>query len=298
MTQTRKGLLATTPAPKMYEVPLDNGDTWRGTKRQLLAEHPDWEPYAREVQPPTRNTQADVVEQDFADDPRPGRLPNSSRRYAPLPGQKRVEYEYQDEIVHTTVPPRRSAQRTPHPNRNRVQPPDVIEAPPARSRYTEEPQAGRPRRHGLFGSFRSHPVLWLGFGMLLMLGLWQGLTALGNWWQVHQDDATYGRPRTAQYDVVLGHNDDSTHPTHIIAVNLNAHIVIIEIPGGDTSKSRIYSGPHMFGTDADLAPITLTFTDTTGDGRLDMIVHFQGGEIIYLNQKVNNVWQFVPQQSQ
>lgn len=278
----------------LFEVHLDDGSTWTGTEAELRRDHPGWVKYARVVQP-TRATRAAVwtdIEQDFADDPRPGRLPNSSRTYAPVPGRKQVEYEYQEEIVHTSIPPRRSAQRTPHPNYNRAQPPEVIYGQPARQRHTEEP---RPRRRGVF---RSHPLLWSGIGMALALLAWYGLSNLAAWWQVHQDDATYGRPRTAQYDVVVGHNDGPNHPTHIIALNLDRTVVIIELPGGDTSKSRIYRGPTLFGPDADLAPVTLTFPDPDHTGRPEMIVHVQSASIMYQNVRINGTWQFAPPQSQ
>jgi hypothetical protein len=132
--------------------------------------------------------------------------------------------------------------------------------------------------------WRPHPLFVLGFGMLLMLGLWQGLTMFSNWWQVHQDDATYGRPRTAQYDVIVGHNDSPTNKTHIIALNLNARVEIIELPGGDSSHAKIYQGPQLFGQNADLFPVTLSFRDVNGDGLLDMVINVQGAQIIYLNK--------------
>ena len=52
----RNGIpLATTPAAKQYEVALNDGTVWTGTKRQLLATNPAWLQYAVEVQP-TRTT--------------------------------------------------------------------------------------------------------------------------------------------------------------------------------------------------------------------------------------------------
>ena len=97
-----------------------------------------------------------------------------------------------------------------------------------------------------------------------MLLAWTGLQALGAWWSLHQDDVTYGRPRTAQYDVVVGHNDSASHPTHFIALNLHATVEVIELPGGDSSKAKIYRGPQLFGPGADLYPVTLSFPDPTG----------------------------------
>ena len=130
--------------------------------------------------------------------------------------------------------------------------------------------------------------------MVVMLILWTLLTIVVNWWNVTQDDWRYGRPRTAQYDVVLGFDNDSpAHKTHVIVMNLNRHIIIVVLPAGDVFKSVIYGGPYIYGQDADLTPVTLTFQDTTGNGKLDMLVHFQGTTILYLNQN----GKFVPQQT-
>jgi hypothetical protein len=132
----------------------------------------------------------------------------------------------------------------------------------------------------------------LGVGMILMLALWVlGSYAL-SWWQNHQLDSTYGMPRTFQTDQVVGHDDSAGHPTHFIAVNLNAHIIIIEIPGGDSQHARIYSGPTLFSDNGDTIPVTLEFYDVNGDGKVDMIVHVGDQKIVYLNDGT----QFKPQQ--
>ena len=220
---------------------------------------------------------SDVEDQDEGGytDQWPSRLPSSSRRYA-LTSQKQDHTGY---TVHPTqvqrvpIPPRRSA------------------LPPA-GRMTEE-QPAAPQRNRSGGLFRSHPLLWIGFGMPVMLLAWTGLQALGAWWSLHQDDVTYGRPRTAQYDVVVGHNDSASSPTHFIALNLNATVVVIELPGGDSSKARIYRGPQLFGPGADLYPVTLSFPDPTGNGQPNMDIHVEGQILVYLNQN----GQFVPQVS-
>ena len=129
--------------------------------------------------------------------------------------------------------------------------------------------------------------------MLFMLLLWVSLQALGSWWASTLDDLHYGRPRTAQYDVVVGHSDSPDHPTHLIALNLHAPVFIIELPGGDLSKAHLYQGPQLFGPGADLFPVTLSFSDPAGNGHPDMEVHVQGQIILYLNQQ----GQFVPQGS-
>ena len=257
----------TSATPKLYQVRLRSGRTWTGTKREFMATHPDWWPYAREVQGD------EVLELDFADaDTRnPSRLPSSSRRYV-MPGTwSNTTYEARSEILPSPIPARRSATTSATPRR---------------------------KKRRLFGSFRAHPLAWLGIGMLLMLLFWTGFQWFGAWWQIHQDDVHYGRPRTAQYDVVVGHNDSPDHPTHLNALNLNRTVAIIELPGGDTARARIYKGPTLFGDGADLAPVTLTFRDPDHTGKPEMLVHVQDTIILYLNQQINGVWQFAPQPTQ
>ncbi len=128
-----------------------------------------------------------------------------------------------------------------------------------------------------------HWLLVFGVGMLAMLALWAGLSMLGSWWQLHQDDAIYGRPRTSQTDAVVGHADSANNPSHFIAINLNRHVVIIELPGGDSAKAKIYSVTTLFGDRQDLTPVTLSFKDVNGDGLPDMEIHLQDQTIVLLN---------------
>jgi hypothetical protein len=137
-----------------------------------------------------------------------------------------------------------------------------------------------------------HWSLILGLGMLTMLGLWIAGSYALTWWNNHQLDSIYGMPRTSQTDQVVGHADSTGHPTHFIAINLNARITIIEIPGGDSSHARIYSGPTLFSDSGDTIPVTLEFYDVNGDGKVDMVVHVGDQKIVYLNDGT----QFKPQQ--
>jgi hypothetical protein len=74
-------------------------------------------------------------------------------------------------------------------------------------------------------------------------------------------------------------------PSHFIALNLHGRIEVIEFPGGDGSKARIYLGPQLYGTDADLLLVTLTFVDVNGNHRPDMIVRFQNTQIVFINDQ-------------
>src|SRR5713226_10001586 len=141
------------------------------------------------------------------DDMWPPRLPNSSRRYDLASSQQDTpRYQFHPDQVQR-IPPRRSAQHVNGAQTTRGTQRSTEDIPVTSARHT---------RRG----FRAHPVLWLGVGMLLMFAAWTGLQALGAWCILHQADTTYGRPRTAQYDVVVGHSDNPAHQTHLIAMNL------------------------------------------------------------------------------
>ncbi|HEX6555499.1 MAG TPA: hypothetical protein VF026_22250 [Ktedonobacteraceae bacterium] len=130
---------------------------------------------------------------------------------------------------------------------------------------------------------RRFPIVAILLGMVVMALLAVGLSSLTSWWRIHQDDMQYGRPRTFQLDAVVGHNDSAATPTHFIFINLNRHIDIIELPGGDTAHARIYPGPVLFGDGQDLTPVTAEIRDVNGDGKPDIIVHIQDQQLVFIN---------------
>ena len=152
--------------------------------------------------------------------------------------------------------------------------------PPRRAKttsriYTEAKPTRRLERT------RFHWLVFVGLGLFVMIIGWLSFSALSNWWSTKVNDWTYGNPRTYQVDAVVGHNDSPAHPSHFIAVNLNGKIEVIEIPGGDPSKSQIYIGPQLFGAGSDLTPVTLSFEDCSGSGKVDvpdMELHIQGSD--------------------
>ena len=83
----------------------------------------------------------------------------------------------------------------------------------------------------------------------------------------------------------VGHNESAGTPSHFLAINLNGRIEVIEFPGGDGSKARIYLGPQLYGTGDDLIPVTLSFVDVNGDHLPDMIIHFQSSRIVFINDQ-------------
>lgn len=153
----------------------------------------------------------------------------------------------------------------------------TAEHPPSYpKRSSPAPPRRRPRMHWLF---------YVGLSMLIMLLGWIALSFFFQWWQVTQDDWHYGRPRTFQIDAVVGHGDTPASPSHFIALNLNRHIEIIEIPGDDATHMRVYLGPILIGEGQELAVVTLSFKDVNGDGLPDMLVRVQDSTIVFLNDK-------------
>jgi hypothetical protein len=195
------------------------------------------------------------------------RLPTSSRRYQVSPeevyqsGNTRLHVRYVD------IPKRSSKQK---------------QLPPVRERYTEEVETTLPKAKPHKRSI--HPLVYLGVGMLAMAALFLLLSSAGTWIQQTKDDVTYGRPRTFHIDAVVGHNDSAANPTHFIALNLNRHVEVIEIPGQDESKERVFQMTTLFGDGQNLTPITLSFRDVNGDGKPDMLIHIQDQTLVMINE--------------
>ncbi len=141
--------------------------------------------------------------------------------------------------------------------------------------------AGRPATRARQQAL--HPLLYLGVGMVVTVSVLAAVIVVSTWISTMLDDLHYGRPRTFQIDAYVGHHEAPGMPSHFIALNLHGRIEIIELPGGDATHARIYLGPQLYGTDTDLVPVTLSFSDVNGDRRPDMIIHFQGTQVVFIN---------------
>ena len=210
--------------------------------------------YTSQVRKQARPLEADVEE---SDELYQTRMPSSVRRYRSQP-PLHEEDDMHDPEFH--VQQRRASRRPPLARAQSV----------ATLRTTET----LPRLQRL-------PLLPILVGMAAMIVLVMSINLVSSWWQTYQDDVHYGRPRTYQMDAVVGHNDSPEHPTHFIFLNLNRHVEVIEIPGGDPSKTRIYVGPVLFGNGQDLTPVTGEIRDD--NGRKDLLVHIQNQEILFIN---------------
>ncbi len=191
---------------------------------------------------------------------------------------RRRDEETEDGDQLPPIPRRRATQTgipaVQPPRRRPVQTDDVDDFIP----HTEE-----LRNKGTRQKRRFHWLVFLGGAMLIMVVGWMVLSTVANWWQVTLDDWHYGRPRTYQVDAVVGHNDSLSSPSHFIALNLNSHIEVIEFPGGDATKARVFIGPTLIGPGQDLAPVTLDFRDVNGDGKVDMIINVGGSHFVFIN---------------
>lgn len=200
-------------------------------------------------------------------------MPRSALRHRPIVGA--ADQQGRRPAMMTGITP--VVQRA-----SRLRSPETEEddAAPGAPSTGSRPQTPRMRRRGIL---RLHPLVFLGIGMIAMQALWTLLTLAVNWWNMTWNDIHYGRPRTFQTDAVVGQNDSSSNPSHFIALNLNGRIEVIEFPGSDASKARIYIGPQLYGNGDDLIPVTLSFIDVQGNHQPDMIIHFQETQIVYIN---------------
>ncbi len=213
---------------------------------------------------PQVNKQARPVEYDVADDEKvySTRRPSSARKYQ----QPKQQDALDDPPGPQTpiIPRRRSSGGL-----------NTSSSPAAKT--SALPVTGTVQRPKRF------PFMAVLGGMSVAIILVVSLSVVGSWWRVYQDDLHYGRPRTFQFDAVVGHGDSSSNPTHFILINLNRHVEIFELPGGDGAHARVYMGPTLFGDGQDLTPIIGEVRDVNGDGKPDLIIHIQDQTIVYIN---------------
>lgn len=199
------------------------------------------------------------------------RMPSSVRRYHSQPPLHEDDDIYGPEF-HIQQRRASRASRASSKISSSVPQPQQVEEPPFRAASRATDELPRPRRF---------PMVSVLIGMVIMILLVMSTSLFVSWWQRYQDDLHYGRPRTFQMDAVVGHNDSPEHPTHFIFLNLDRHVQIIEIPGGDASKMRVFVGPVLFGDGQDLTPVTGEIRND--NGRNDLIVHIQNQEIVFIN---------------
>jgi len=124
----------------------------------------------------------------------------------------------------------------------------------------------------------------VGLGMCLMLLLILAGQSFVAWAQLTLTDWQYGRPRTFQTDAFVG-QEKGSQPSHFIAINNHGQVEIIDLPGNDPAHARLFLGPHLTGTNADLTPVTLRFLDPQHTHHPDMLVQCGTILILFRNQQ-------------
>ena len=209
-----------------------------------------------------------------AETPRP---PTSAIRYRQPTGSLRGAHERDDDPVTETT-----SQQVPGPSRRTSQAysgvPGQMRVRAGRNTTIDIPQPQKaPTRRSM------HWLLYVGVGMIAALALWLTFSSLLAWGIGKYNDVVYGYPRYFQTDAVVGHNDTPAHPSHFVAMNLHGQVIVIELPGGNPTRSFDYVGPSMIAKGDDLIPITLTFSDVHHNGKPDMVIHIQDREFIFCN---------------
>ena len=220
----------------------------------------------------------------------PSRLtPRSAIRYRPQADDAGADTDEAERVPITPIVKRASRLRTPDPADEVMEWKRVAEDPVPSAPAQRGGHRGSTRRHKPLQQARKslhmQPLLCLGIvvGMLAMIAGLALITVVGGWVSTTLDDLHYSRPRTFQTDAYVGHHEAPGMPSHFVALNLHGRLEIIEFPGGDPTHARIYLGPQLYGGDADLVPVTLSFQDRNGDHRPDMILHFQGTQVVFIN---------------
>ncbi len=277
---TREQLEAAARRQAAYEAALQDSDP--SYSRHSAGIHPEHRPTSTDEQNPrTREAITFDAEGEYELEEDEAyydtRLPTSSRRYQAYNISPEEVYQSGNQRLHVRyvdVPKRKSRQ---------------AQLPPEREVQTEEYAAVPPRQQQ---GRRVHPLAWFGlFGVLLVLG-WIGLNAVTNWYQGVQNDWTYGQQRHFEINAVVGHGDSQTNPSHFTAENTNGQIIVIELPGGNVNKAKIYQIETIPGN-AGNPPVKLSFQDMNADGKPDMLVQIGDGAAMLYVTLFNNGTQFV-----
>ncbi len=187
------------------------------------------------------------------------------------------------------MPPRRATLPMPNPQPAALPVPGIRRPPTApvptlRPQTRPQPQP-RPDVSLDWLSMGKLKLAAIALGVVLACFLAYLLISTGlKAWQTWQDDLAYGRPRTMQLDQFVGHNEQDGTPSHFIAQNNNRQITVIEYPGGDVSKTRVFPGPRLFGKESELVPVKLRFEDVNGDNHVDMLLSVDNQLVIYINE--------------
>lgn len=134
--------------------------------------------------------------------------------------------------------------------------------------------------------YRLHQGANLIAGVLFLIAVSMVLTFAYTVGKTRLDDMRYGMPRTYHLTADVGHGSNG-QPSHLIALNLDRQVVVLDVPGGDPNRIRTIVGPYLFGAEENLTPVLLDLNDYNQDGLPDLVIQVKNEKLIYINQDGN-----------
>lgn len=166
--------------------------------------------------------------------------------------------------------------------------------PPEIPTWHSQSQPSVPKTGAIVSSSASLAAV-VGCGMVLaLLLIILGQLVVG-WAQITWDDWHYGRPRVSQVDQYVGHEQTGQPPSHFLALNNRGRVEVIELPGDDPTRARIFLGLQLTGTNADLVPVAVRFVDSGHTHYPDMIIQVRTLSIVFHNTHETFVLHSPPQ---
>lgn len=129
-----------------------------------------------------------------------------------------------------------------------------------------------------------NPLAYFVTFILAALAIYLLVGAVVDWGRIKLDDVRYGRPRTMHLSGITGIGEESGQPSHFIAMNLNRQVVVLILPGGDSSRVQHLPGPYLFGAGEDLTPVQLELRDVDNNGYNDLLISVREELVVYLNK--------------
>lgn len=207
--------------------------------------------------------------------------PRTERRAAWLP------LDILTEPVYESSPPLRTMPAAPAAPRRSIFGPRQQPQPSPTTAHPNRQRASKKERQTRTASSQPSaqtrvlaPVLGVA---LTLLAAYAAISTAVDWTETRLNDLQYGRPRTAQIDAFVGHNEADGVPTHFVALNLNRRVTVLEMPGGDSTKASAIVGPYLFGSGEDLTPVQVATQDVNSDGKPDLVVSVKNEQLVYLN---------------
>jgi hypothetical protein len=121
--------------------------------------------------------------------------------------------------------------------------------------------------------------------VLAALAMYVLVGTVVEWGQERLDDFRYGRPRTTHVEGYVGQAGElQGRPTRFVGMNIDRQVMVLVLPGGDSTQVYSLAGPYLFGADEDLTPVLLSLYDMDGDSLNDLIINVRNEQIVYLNR--------------